>query len=96
MDFIIGILTGISLMLSFAFYLQARERKRAATREIINLTNKWCEMAASLNNNTFKPQYPTFPKSADNSLTYTEQLFRALEKEDYEQAAKLRDIINKI
>lgn len=85
MDFVLGILTGIVLMIVYSQYLAAQQRKqqeRAAKEAISAMRESFNILDGILR-----------PRHHHNSLQ--QQLDDAIAREDFKEAARLRDLINK-
>lgn len=75
MDFLLGILTGITICFAWGHYLNNQRKKEQKER-----ADKWRSWFGEVIRD---------PRSA------SEQLQDAVDREDWEEAARLRDLINK-
>jgi len=89
MDFILGILTGIGIAIYAGHYLNNKAKKKQLEliheREKMYWTAYWNGV---FGHSIINPQYQT-------STDLKEQLNAALEREDYTEAARIRDLMNK-
>lgn len=99
MDFVLGILTGIVSMLFLGVYLNERDKKRteaARKQHLDTVKSMWSGFRISPEDleylNSSPPKYPLSPAHAKG---LNEQIQAAIQREDYETAARLRDLINK-
>jgi excinuclease UvrABC helicase subunit UvrB len=96
MDFILGILTGVVLCMAYGNYL-LRQRKKEAGRSLDNLKKAWMD-AAKITPEDMQYLYskpPVFPLSKAHAKDLDSQIQAAIQREDFEEAARLRDLINK-
>lgn len=80
MDFILGILTGVALCLAYGNYLVRKQRQQIKKQQEQQVNTLVNAWLRSRHH-----QHPTLDK----------QLQDAIEREDFKEAARLRDIINK-
>lgn len=93
MDFILGIFTGISIAILWVMYLnKQREKKRGAVQaKFDDLQKRWEKFQAALIN---LPELAQIEKVIEEQ-TLIHQLNNAIERDDFEEAARLRDLMNK-
>lgn len=82
MDFVLGILTGIVLMIVYSQWLSDRQYRRRI-KETERLTRAFHENMQNLRDTLFPPQ------------SLEQRLKDALDREDYEEAERIRNLMNK-
>lgn len=93
MDFVLGILTGFGIALYIGHYYSQRDKKKSKKTTVkeglgIYIDGKF--VAACGPPVTYQGFRQSIPKT-----NLEEQLSNALNREDFEEAARLRDLINK-
>ena len=90
MDFLLGILIGVALCLVYGNYLLRQKKKeeidkhnRAVMKNVISAFDEMSQW------NGFVRKEP------ENQLPLLRQLQDAVKRDDFEEAARLRDLINK-
>lgn len=98
MDFILGIFTGISLTFSFAFYLRHKKQKEQEAmykeREKVFWNSFWAGYRGA-NLTKEDMQYINHSDELYRKTSLTQRLEQAIESENFEEAARIRDLINK-
>lgn len=99
MDFILGIFTGFGLAFYLGYHLNQKERKRkevAQKQHLESVKAIWLGFRITPEDleylNYSPPRYPLSPAHAKD---LNAQIQAAIQREDFEEAARLRDLINK-
>lgn len=92
MDFILGIFTGMFFMIALGAWISERDKKRRE-KEVDRLIRIW--HAQSTVNDTLNGPFGKEVKERMNTLRLSDQLQSAIDRDDFEEAARIRDLINK-
>lgn len=99
MDFILGIFVGIALMFAFSIHLYNRDKKEKdhqRDKRFHELKKIWMITTRITPGDMeyLNSSPPKYPLSKMHAECLNAQMQQALESENYEEAARIRDILN--